>query len=136
MRSPATCHAPCHPQSGNGFTSGRINTKPTAAFWPGMQLQDGTTFSSVHIEARVQLPPPGQALWPAFWLFPSELYYGKWAASGEIDVLESVRQGGAPVWVAGGGGGGGRRAAALATGGLNRPAARLCPSTRLRRSTT
>lgn len=52
---------------------------------------------------------------PAFWLFPTELKYGKWAASGEIDVMESVNDlnritqglhyGGAG---AGGGGVGGR----------------------------
>ena len=55
-----------------------------------LQLKDGTTFSSVHIEARMQLPEPGQGLWPAFWLFPTELTYGKWAASGEIDIMESI----------------------------------------------
>jgi hypothetical protein len=51
---------------------------------------DGTTFSNVHIEARMQLPQPGQGLWPAFWLFPTDLTYGKWAASGEIDIMESI----------------------------------------------
>ena len=55
-----------------------------------LQLKDGTTFASVHIEARMQLPQPGQGLWPAFWLFPTDLVYGKWAASGEIDIMESI----------------------------------------------
>lgn len=104
-----------------------------------MQLADGTTFASVHVEARMQLPDPGQGLWvsrenqglvrwwqmrfcsvlwcawwgswaaayrwymprklspqsmptdcillplqPAFWMFPTELKYGVWAASGEV----------------------------------------------------
>lgn len=75
---------------GKTYTSGRINTKSTASFWPGMQLEDGTSFKSVHIEARMRLPEPGQGLWPAFWMFPTELAYGKWAASGEIDILESI----------------------------------------------
>ncbi|KAL4449432.1 hypothetical protein ABPG77_007076 [Micractinium sp. CCAP 211/92] len=75
---------------GKTYTSGRINTKSTASFWPGMQLEDGTSFKAVHIEARMRLPEPGQGLWPAFWMFPTELTYGKWAASGEIDILESI----------------------------------------------
>lgn len=77
-------------RDGNSYTSGRINTKQHASFFPGMQLADGTTFTSVHVEARMQLPDPGQGLWPAFWMFPTELKYGVWAASGEIDVMESV----------------------------------------------
>ncbi|PSC74883.1 (1-3)-beta-glucanase [Micractinium conductrix] len=77
-------------REGGKYTSGRINTKNTAGFYPGMQLKDGTAFTSVHIEARAQLPPPGKGLWPAFWLFPTGLKYGKWAASGEIDVMESI----------------------------------------------
>lgn len=30
-----------------------------------------------------------QGLWPAFWMMPQDNAYGKWAASGEIDVFES-----------------------------------------------
>ncbi|KAL4855257.1 Protein DETOXIFICATION 1 [Chlorella vulgaris] len=77
-------------QDGDGYTSGRINTKASAGFYPGMSLDDGTTFSTVHVEASVQLPAPGQGLWPAFWLLPSVNTYGDWPASGEIDVLESI----------------------------------------------
>ena len=109
-----------------------------------MQLADGTTFTTVHVEARMQLPAPGQGLWvsgaggvpspipapawhvafmcmrgclcapgqkesrfscgaaqiqplfdcpplvqPAFWMFPTELKYGVWAASGEVRYLGS-----------------------------------------------
>lgn len=71
-------------QDGDAFTSGRINTKAHAGFYPGMQLEDGTTFASLHVEARMQLPTPGQGLWPAFWMFPTEPTYGEWAASGEV----------------------------------------------------
>ncbi|EFN59705.1 hypothetical protein CHLNCDRAFT_133261 [Chlorella variabilis] len=79
-------------RDGDAFTSGRINTKAHAGFYPGMQLEDGTTFASLHVEARMQLPTPGQGLWPAFWMFPTEPTYGEWAASGEIDVMESINE--------------------------------------------
>ncbi|MEL7450303.1 MAG: glycoside hydrolase family 16 protein [Pseudomonadota bacterium] len=41
-------------------------------------------------EARAKLPE-GQGMWPAFWMLSSvpELY-GVWAASGEIDIMESI----------------------------------------------
>lgn len=32
--------------------------------------------------------PHGKGLWPALWMLPLEDHYGRWAASGEIDVLE------------------------------------------------
>jgi hypothetical protein len=32
--------------------------------------------------------PIGQGLWPAFWMLPTDLRYGGWAASGEIDIVE------------------------------------------------
>ena len=46
------------------------------------------------MEARIKLPG-GQGLWPAFWMLPSDSTYGGWAASGEIDILESVNAGAA-----------------------------------------
>lgn len=33
--------------------------------------------------------PGGEGIWPAIWMLPSENAYGIWAASGEIDILES-----------------------------------------------
>lgn len=33
--------------------------------------------------------PKGQGIWPAVWMLPTESRYGGWAASGEIDLLES-----------------------------------------------
>ena len=39
------------------------------------------------IEMRAKMPI-GQGLWPAFWMLPSDLRYGGWAASGEIDIME------------------------------------------------
>lgn len=39
------------------------------------------------IEARAKMPE-GQGLWPAIWMLPTDWVYGRWAASGEIDVME------------------------------------------------
>lgn len=40
-------------------------------------------------EARIKLPS-GAGLWPAFWMLPSDNYYGVWPASGEIDIMENI----------------------------------------------
>jgi beta-glucanase (GH16 family) len=62
---------------GAAFTSARLRTKG---------LQD---FLYGKIEARIKLPDaPG--VWPAFWMLPSSDVYGGWAASGEIDIIESA----------------------------------------------
>jgi beta-glucanase (GH16 family) len=41
------------------------------------------------MEARIKLPTGG-GMWPAFWMMPSDSVYGGWAASGEIDIVESI----------------------------------------------
>ena len=64
-------------RGGKNYTSGRINTRDRFAFRYG------------RVEARIRLPG-GQGLWPAFWLLPQDEFYGTWAASGEIDIMESV----------------------------------------------
>jgi beta-glucanase (GH16 family) len=43
--------------------------------------------------------PQGQGYWPALWLMPEDSVYGRWAASGEIDVMENM--GGNPPTVFG-----------------------------------
>lgn len=40
-------------------------------------------------EARVKLPS-GAGLWPAFWMLPTDNFYGTWPASGEIDIMENI----------------------------------------------
>lgn len=40
-------------------------------------------------EARIKLPS-GDGLWPAFWMLPSDNFYGVWPASGEIDIMENI----------------------------------------------
>ncbi len=39
-------------------------------------------------EVRAKMPD-GQGIWPAVWMLPTESPYGGWAASGEIDIIES-----------------------------------------------
>lgn len=59
------------------YTSARLRTLNKADFLYG------------RMEARIKLPStPG--IWPAFWMLPTNSPYGGWAASGEIDIMESV----------------------------------------------
>jgi len=62
--------------NGKKYTSGRINTKNTAAWKYG------------RFEARARLPE-GIYAWPALWMMPRDSVYGSWAASGEIDIMEN-----------------------------------------------
>jgi len=57
------------------YTSARMETK--------------NTFSQAYgeFEARIKLPP-GEGLWPAFWLEGDDVYQVGWPACGEIDVVE------------------------------------------------
>ncbi|CAM9913045.1 unnamed protein product, partial [Choristocarpus tenellus] len=59
------------------FTSSKLTTRNKFAFRYG------------RVEARIRLPNPAEGLWPAFWMMPADNKYGMWAASGEIDVMES-----------------------------------------------
>lgn len=38
-------------------------------------------------EVRARLPG-GKGVWPAIWMLPTDEVYGKWASSGEIDIME------------------------------------------------
>ncbi len=62
---------------GQSYTSARLRT---------LDAQD---FVYGRLEARIKLPA-GQGMWPAFWMMPSRSVYGGWAASGEIDIVETV----------------------------------------------
>ncbi|MBK7406277.1 MAG: family 16 glycosylhydrolase [Phycisphaerales bacterium] len=62
---------------GHDYTSARLRTR-------GLEdIQYG------RIEARMRVPR-GQGLWPAFWMLPTDSPYGGWAASGEIDIIETI----------------------------------------------
>lgn len=62
---------------GSTYTSARIRTLNSFATKYG------------RIEARIKIPS-GQGIWPAFWMLPTGSPYGGWAASGEIDIMEST----------------------------------------------
>jgi beta-glucanase (GH16 family) len=61
--------------SGRSYTSARLRTLGMGEW----------TYGRMEMRARL---PIGQGLWPAFWMLPSDLRYGGWAASGEIDIME------------------------------------------------
>ncbi len=63
--------------AGYDFTSGKVHTRDKQAFLYG------------RIEMRAKLPTGG-GMWPAFWMMPQDDVYGGWAASGEIDIMESA----------------------------------------------
>lgn len=65
---------------GCGYTSARIKTRS----------QDGTALFAQRygrFEFRAKVPW-GKGVWPALWMLPLADHYGRWAASGEIDVME------------------------------------------------
>jgi beta-glucanase (GH16 family) len=62
---------------GNAYTSARLQTKNLVDWLYG------------RIEARIKLPV-AQGMWPAFWMLPTESYYGSWPRNGEIDIMELV----------------------------------------------
>lgn len=66
----------------NIYTSGRIRTITNTG-----EVLFATTYGRV--EARIKCPV-GEGIWPAFWMLPvDESVYGRWAASGEIDIMEA-----------------------------------------------
>lgn len=58
------------------YTSARIDTCGKFSF----------TYGRIVFRASC---PLGTGLWPAVWMLPQESAYGPWAASGEIDLLET-----------------------------------------------
>ena len=63
--------------AGYSYTSGKIYRGTSAFFLYG------------RIEMRAKIPTGG-GMWPAFWMMPQYSVYGVWAASGEIDIMESA----------------------------------------------
>lgn len=63
--------------SGSTYTSARMKSL----------LKGDWTYG--RFEARIKLPT-GAGLWPAFWMLPTDNFYGVWPASGEIDIMESI----------------------------------------------
>lgn len=63
--------------SGSTYTSARMKSL----------LKGDWTYG--RFEARIKLPM-GAGLWPAFWMLPTDNFYGTWPASGEIDIMENI----------------------------------------------
>ncbi|MBE0376282.1 glycoside hydrolase family 16 protein [Pseudoalteromonas prydzensis] len=59
------------------FTSARLRSKGLGDWRYG------------RFEIRAKLPA-GQGAWPAIWMLPTDWEYGRWASSGEIDIMEAV----------------------------------------------
>lgn len=59
------------------YTSSRMRTKNRGDWKYG------------RFEMRAKLPT-GQGYWPAFWMMPTDDFYGGWPHSGEIDIMEVI----------------------------------------------
>ncbi len=57
------------------YTSARLTTRRKGDWLYG------------RFEIRAKLPR-GQGIWPAIWMLPTDVTYGTWPASGEIDIME------------------------------------------------
>ncbi|MHC5121640.1 MAG: family 16 glycosylhydrolase [Planctomycetota bacterium] len=66
-------------ESPGSYTSARLRTRYRQDFLYG------------RMEAKIKIPHGG-GMWPAFWMMPTDDVYGVWAASGEIDIMESSNQ--------------------------------------------
>jgi beta-glucanase (GH16 family) len=64
----------------NPVQSARLTTRNSASI----------RFGRVEIRAKM---PTGDWLWPAMWMLPRDNVYGPWPLSGEIDMVESRRNG-------------------------------------------
>jgi beta-glucanase (GH16 family) len=63
--------------SDGAFTSARLHTRNRREILYG------------RIAARIKVPT-GKGMWPAFWMMPTDSPYGRWAACGEIDIMETI----------------------------------------------
>lgn len=61
------------------YTSARLKT----------QYKGDWTYGRFVVRAKL---PKGKGIWPAIWLLPTDNFYGGWAASGEIDIMELLGQ--------------------------------------------
>ncbi|RKO89995.1 concanavalin A-like lectin/glucanase domain-containing protein, partial [Blyttiomyces helicus] len=71
----------CERTSGNGQI---INPIQSAQ----IRTVNSVNFKYGRVEVRAKLPQ-GDWIWPAIWMLPVNGEYGKWPASGEIDIMES-----------------------------------------------
>jgi beta-glucanase (GH16 family)/uncharacterized protein YjdB len=79
--------------SGKSYTSTRLWTMDDGNNPGGSKT---TKYSKTYgrIEARIKITSDATdgnstGLWPAFWMMPADDVYGTWAASGELDIMET-----------------------------------------------
>lgn len=63
--------------SGLNYSSARLVSKNKGDF----------LYGRIEISAKL---PAGRGTWPALWMLPTDLAYGTWPKSGEIDIMEHV----------------------------------------------
>ncbi|KAH3882684.1 beta-1,3-glucan-binding protein-like [Dreissena polymorpha] len=78
--------------TGNNFWGCRRDGTPEHIINPiqsaRLRSSRGFNFKYGKVEVRAKMPN-GDWLWPAIWLLPLRNAYGKWPASGEIDIVEA-----------------------------------------------
>ncbi len=62
---------------GKRYTSARLTTRGKGDW----------LYGRVEVSAKL---PGGRGAWPAIWMMPTGSAYGRWPASGEIDIMENV----------------------------------------------
>ncbi|WAR02690.1 BGBP-like protein [Mya arenaria] len=78
--------------TGNAFWGCRRDGNPDHIIDPiqsaRLRSSRGFNFRYGKVEVRAKMPK-GDWIWPAIWLLPLRNKYGKWPASGEIDIVEA-----------------------------------------------
>jgi len=62
---------------GKKYTSARLVTR----------LKGDWLYGRIEVKAKL---PQGRGMWPAIWMLPTDMAYGGWPLSGEIDIMESL----------------------------------------------
>ncbi len=75
---------------GTAEEAGRMASKPFSSARLTTQGKADWRYGRIAVRARL---PEGQGTWPAIWMLPAHDAFGKWAASGEIDIMEAVNLG-------------------------------------------
>lgn len=82
---------PCNPLPSPPRARTHIHTTFSLACLPS-QLPDGRKVKSVHVAARIKLPPPCKGLQASLYMQPVDSKYGAWPASGEVRRRSAVWQ--------------------------------------------
>ena len=67
----------------------KIKAYNNGSGWKSARLNSKQSWKYGYIEARMKITDRKGA-WPAFWMMPQNSVYGRWPASGEIDIMENA----------------------------------------------